>query len=194
MLPGHSGSISIPDSQHVIITESEFLIELNVEIIVGAYASVTYLLQNNNQPISSRVITFRLTGSYAQVTCSGAMVLQGAQQYNLSISQLHEADHTASSVDLKMVVDGTAQCTYNGMITITESGTKSVASQSHKALVISSTGTVTSEPKLEVLTHDVVCNHGSAIAYVNPEHMHYLMSRGISELCARKLIVTGFLV
>ena len=194
ILPEHSGDISIPDNQHVVITESELLTELNIEISIGAHASVIYLLQNNNQQTSSRVIRFKLQGSYAQATCSGALLLQGIQQYSLSIVQLHEADHTTSVVDLKMVVDGNAQCVYNGMITIKESGTKSVASQSHKALVVSPTASVISQPKLEVLTHDVVCNHGSAISYVNPEHMHYLMSRGISELCAKKLIVTGFLV
>ena len=113
--------------------------------------------------------------------------------YQVAINQIHKAPKTCSSVVLKMVVKDRAHCAYKGRIFIDEQGSKTEASQHHKALVLSPKASVTSEPTLEVLTHDVVCNHGSAIAYLNQEHLEYLMSRGISDQHAERLIVDSFL-
>ncbi len=191
--PATSGLIVIPAYQHVTIQEEDTITNLVVEIIIEAHASVTYVLQKNNQETSSRHITFVLKGAYAQVLCSGSLCARNAEKYDLTILQLHCASHTKSSVALKMVVDDAALCLYRGTIVIEPSATKSVAEQQHKALVLSEHGKVTSEPQLEVLTNDVICNHGSAISYVNPEQMHYLMSRGLSESVAKNCIVNGFL-
>ena len=188
-----SGRLIIPDYQQVIIEESEDLIALTLEIIVGAYASVTYTLQSKNHLISQRNITFTLVGDHGAVECTSKGFYGTNQRYALTINQVHQGAHTTSSVSLQMVVNEAAHCSYSGMITIGKFATKSVASQSHKTIVLSSFAHVTSEPRLEVLTNDVQCNYGSAISYLNLQELHYLMSRGLTEDSAKQLIIDGFL-
>jgi Fe-S cluster assembly protein SufD len=45
---------------------------------------------------------------------------------------------------------------------------------------------------LEILNNDVRCTHGATIAPVDPEHLFYLQSRGISRAVAERMVVQGF--
>ena len=47
-------------------------------------------------------------------------------------------------------------------------------------------------PMLEIHNDDVKCSHATTITDVNDEQLHYLMSRGIDQQQARKLIIEGF--
>ena len=49
-------------------------------------------------------------------------------------------------------------------------------------------------PELEVLANEVSAAHGAASAPINPEQMHYLMSRGLSKEEATSMMVEGFLI
>jgi len=199
-MPTHSyivldgvSSITIPKNSNVVMYESDCINNAQVTITIAEYASVEYVLQKNIQEVSTRTITFILLGVHARVVCKGTLLLKNQQRYDLTINQCHESAYTTSSIEIKMVLDNASQASYAGKICIKEKATKSIASQIHKALVVSTAASVRSEPNLEVLTHDVVCNHGSAISYITPDHLHYLMSRGILHNKAEELIIAGFL-
>ena len=49
-------------------------------------------------------------------------------------------------------------------------------------------------PELEVKAHEVSAAHGAASGPIDPEQLHYLMSRGLSLDDASSTIVEGFLL
>lgn len=47
-------------------------------------------------------------------------------------------------------------------------------------------------PSLRIETNDVRCSHGSTTGRINQEEVHYLTSRGISSLEARRMLILGY--
>jgi len=66
--------------------------------------------------------------------------------------------------------------------------------EQNRNLVLSEGTRADSIPNLEIETGDIVgAGHASATGRFDDEHLFYLMSRGIPEDEARKLVVLGFL-
>src|SRR6185369_14338611 len=42
------------------------------------------------------------------------------------------------------------------------------------------------------LANDLRCTHGATLGYVEPEHLYYLMARGLPRVAAQRLIVEAF--
>lgn len=135
---------------------------------------------------------FILDGKKASVEVAGSYLLT-KNKSNFEVLQLHKAPQTASSVELKTVLDDTADFEYRGMIKIEQSAAGSSAHQENKNLVVSNQAKALSIPSLEVLNNDVQCGHGSAVSYINHEHLFYLESRGIVHDVAKKMIIQGFI-
>jgi Fe-S cluster assembly protein SufD len=47
-------------------------------------------------------------------------------------------------------------------------------------------------PGLEIDADDLKCSHGSTIGTLDREQLFYLRSRGLSDVEARRIVVTGF--
>lgn len=135
---------------------------------------------------------FILDGKQASVEVYGSYLLT-KNKSNFEVVQLHKASQTSSSVELKTVLDGTADFEYRGIIKIEQSASGSSAHQENKNLVVSSQAKALSIPSLEALNDDVQCGHGSAVSYINQEHLFYLASRGIMHNAAKKMIIQGFI-
>jgi Fe-S cluster assembly protein SufD len=60
-------------------------------------------------------------------------------------------------------------------------------------LLLSDDAEANSMPGLEILADNVKCSHGATSGQVDEEEMFYLLSRGIPQKVAKRLIVTGFL-
>ena len=52
----------------------------------------------------------------------------------------------------------------------------------------------TIKPNLIIDNNDIIANHSSYIGYFNKDKMFYLMSRGLSETQAQKLLIKSFLI
>ena len=133
-----------------------------------------------------------LAGQKSKVDVVGSYLLIDKIS-TFDVLQLHTAPKTTSSVELKTVLDGTAQFEYRGNIKIEQSAPGSSAHQENKNLVVSSQAKALSIPSLEALNDDVQCGHGSAVSYINEDHLFYLASRGIAQHVAKKMIIDGFI-
>lgn len=136
---------------------------------------------------------FMLLGKHSQVTVSGSYLLSAHALAIFEVIQLHKALNTISTVMLKTVLDDKAKFEYRGTITLKPEAQGSKAHQTNKNLIVSSHAQALSIPVLEALADDVQCGHGSAVSYVQEDHLFYLASRGIVQEQAKKMIVLGFL-
>lgn len=123
------------------------------------------------------------------VTCVG----QAQERAVIMTQQQHYAPHTHSRVLLRGSLHESARLYYRGNIVIGHSAVQAHADQQAHILLIGEHARARALPALEVLTHDVHCKHGSAIGYVDEQHIEYLCARGIERADAQRMVINGFL-
>lgn len=83
--------------------------------------------------------------------------------------------------------------TFNGIGHIIK-GAKGVdAQQESRVLMLSDKARSDANPILLIDENDVTAGHAASIGQVDPEDMYYLMSRGLDQATAERLVVRGFL-
>lgn len=175
-------------AQVVYITGS--VQDLSLQVTLDARACFTQLF--SSKQIEKRKQSFVLAGEKSKVEVVGSyLLIDGVSTFD--VVQLHVAQNTLSNVNIKTVLDGTAQFEYRGTIRIEQSAQGSHAHQENKNLIVSNNAKALSIPSLEALNNDVKCGHGSAISYINEDHLFYLASRGIEHTVAKKMIIQGFI-
>ena len=65
--------------------------------------------------------------------------------------------------------------------------------QSSRALVLSEDQTCEITPILLIDENDVLAGHAASVGQVDPKQLYYLMSRGIDEKTAQRMVIRGFL-
>jgi Fe-S cluster assembly protein SufD len=134
-----------------------------------------------------------LTGPGARSEVAGVVLGQGRQHFDHHTAHVHQAPHTWSNLDFKVALAGRARSAYTGLIRIDTSAPHSEAYQENRNLMLSDRCRADTIPELEILTDEVGCSHGATVAPVDPGHLFYLQSRGISASQALRLVVSGFL-
>ena len=138
-------------------------------------------------------IDVRLCGQGAQAMVKGLYFASATQQITCITRQEHVAPDCISTVAIRGVVVDAARTHYEGTIFVSPVGVGTQAEQSNKNMLFGATARATSKPRLEALTNDVQCAHGSAVGRVDSEQLFYVQSRGLSVSEAKKMLVEGFL-
>jgi Fe-S cluster assembly protein SufD len=134
-----------------------------------------------------------LEGPGANVELVGFLCGEGKQHFDHHTVHDHRAPHTYSDLDFKVVLKDKARSAYTGLIRIEPDAPQSEAYQENRNLLLTEGAKAESIPELEILTDDVKCTHGATMGNLDPEHLFYLMSRGLSRGEALRLIVGGFI-
>lgn len=92
----------------------------------------------------------------------------------------------------KCVVDGAGHAVFNGRILVRQGAQRTDSAQSSRNLLLTGRAHVDTKPQLEILADDVKCAHGATVGQLDPEHVFYLRSRGLSEVAARNLLTYAF--
>lgn len=128
----------------------------------------------------------------SQALVKGAYALHQTQKSNIRVTQHHKGCLSESQVIINGVATDAACIDYAGIITIELNAIKSIAQQENKTILWSQKARAQSVPSLEVKTNDVQCAHGSAIGYLNKDHLWYAQTRGMSSVQAQKLLLKSF--
>ena len=106
----------------------------------------------------------------------------------------HLSPHSNSSLCVNSACANKGHAIGTGLLIIEENCDGSDAGQVFKNLLLSEDAKAEAIPELEVLSDDVSAAHGAASSSVDPEQIHYLMSRGYSREDAKTEILEGFLI
>ncbi|EHD1152742.1 Fe-S cluster assembly protein SufD, partial [Listeria monocytogenes] len=82
---------------------------------------------------------------------------------------------------------------FNGIGHIKHGASKSDAQQESRVLMLSPEARGDANPILLIDENDVVAGHAASVGRVDPLQLFYLMSRGISQKEAERLVIHGFL-
>ena len=105
----------------------------------------------------------------------------------------HLAPNCKSYQKIKNVLEGDSNAVYQGKILVKDIAQKTDAYQLSKALILDDKAEFNAKPELEIYADDVKCSHGSTSGSIDEDAIHYLMTRGIELLVAKKLLINGFL-
>ncbi|MBI2996631.1 MAG: Fe-S cluster assembly protein SufD [Candidatus Melainabacteria bacterium] len=157
-------------------------------------AEFTNLIVALGSGISRVTHNIDLTGKNSSAITYGIVLGSGLQIFDHHTQINHIAPYTKSHLDFRVALKDKAQSAYTGNLMISKEAIKSDALQENRNLLLSKDAKAESIPELEILTNDVVkCNHGVTIGQVDKEQIYYLMTRGLSEKDAEKIVVEGFL-
>lgn len=134
-----------------------------------------------------------LNGDGAGVRLLSANHLKENKELDQRTYQNHLYRGASSNLLYANVLDDESSSIFSGMILVAEGAHDTSAYQSNRNLILSPRAEANSLPGLEILADRVQCSHGSATSSISPEEIFYLLSRGIPEQTARRMIAQGFL-
>lgn len=105
----------------------------------------------------------------------------------------HIGPNGISDVDVKSVTEGTSKFTFAGNIKVAKEAEKVDANLYNKNLQLSKTSVVVTEPKLDISTKEISCNHGCTVSSVDPEQVYMLNTRGFNDSQANKILTDAFI-
>jgi FeS assembly protein SufD len=190
------------------------------EVHLGEYAEVTYSSINNlgaNFNIlsnkksvgqrDSKVIwsSGHLGGAYTRSRLESLMEDQGATSENIEVvfgsdaqrfdavsNITHIGSTTSGHAISKGVVKDRARVVFKGMIRISKNAKNSRAYLAEHGMILGKEARADAIPGLEIETNEVKATHSASVAQINEEQIFYLMSRGMTEDEAKRLIIVGF--
>ncbi|WNZ90270.1 Fe-S cluster assembly protein SufD [Streptococcus iniae] len=83
--------------------------------------------------------------------------------------------------------------TFNGIGHIIKGAKGADAQQESRVLMLSDKARSDANPILLIDENEVTAGHAASIGQVDPEDMYYLMSRGLDQATAERLVIRGFL-
>ena len=105
----------------------------------------------------------------------------------------HNSPYCRSYQVIKTVLNDQSKGVYQGKIYVKNQAQKTNAYQLSKTLILNDKSEFNAKPELEIYADDVKCSHGSTSGSIDENSIYYLMTRGISEIDAKQLLIKGFL-
>lgn len=159
----------------------------------AADASINWALGLMNE--GSQIIdnTTNLIGDRSTSELKSVVVGTGDQKINLTSKIVQYGKGTNGYILKHGVMRENASSVFNGIGYIKHGGTKSIANQESRVLMLSENARGDANPILLIDEDDVEAGHAASVGRVDPEQLYYLMSRGISQKEAERLVIHGFL-
>jgi Fe-S cluster assembly protein SufD len=155
----------------------------NVQWIIG---EMNY---GNSMSDTTSILKGNGSVSDAKVICVGTE----DQKLNLTTRAVHIGKNSSSDMITRAVMRDQSTAIINGITKIEKGATGTNGQQTEKVLMLSPKARGDANPILLIDEDDVKAGHAASVGQVNPDQVHYLMSRGITKAEAERLIIYGFL-
>ena len=136
-------------------------------------------------------LSFKSENSSADIY--SASILKNKEHQEIKTVMRHAKPNCKSYQKIKNILTGSSRAVFQGKVKVLDEAQKTDAYQLSKGLILDENSEFNAKPELEIYADDVKCSHGSTSGNVDREAIYYLMTRGISEKIATKIIIKGFL-
>lgn len=130
-------------------------------------------------------------GSHAEL--KAVAISSGKQVQGIDTRVTNYAPHSIGHILQHGVILESGTLTFNGIGHIIRGAKGADAQQESRVLMLSDKARSDANPILLIDENDVTAGHAASIGQVDPEDMYYLMSRGIDQDTAERLVIRGFL-
>jgi Fe-S cluster assembly protein SufB len=122
-----------------------------------------------------------------------SLAFAGDQQHQDAGGKIvHVAPNTTSAIVSKSVSRGSGRSSYRGLLKVHEGATNSSSTVRCDALLLDELSRSDTYPTMEVDEERVNIGHEASVSRLGEDQLFYLMSRGIDEESAAKMVVNGF--
>ena len=133
-----------------------------------------------------------LRGEGSQSHSLGVAFAGPGQNQDTGSKVIHAAPNTTSTIRAKSISKGGGISTYRGYVSATHAAAGSKSSVNCDALLIDDGSVSNTYPSMKVTTDKVDVAHEATVGKIGEEELFYLMSRGLSQDAAMRMIVSGF--
>jgi Fe-S cluster assembly protein SufD len=148
-------------------------------------------MMNDGNTVAENVTNLVGDGSYGDAKT--VVVGRGEQVQNFTTNIVHFGKRSEGYILKHGVVKDSATSIFNGIGKIEHGASKSNAEQESRVLMLSEKARGDANPILLIDEDDVTAGHAASVGRVDPLQLYYLMSRGISQAEAERLVIHGFL-
>lgn len=166
---------------------------VNREVTVADHATVDW----QNAEFNDGNVIIRLAsqlngeGATSHTNVIGLTTKKQTQGFVTTI--LNRGRHSVGHIFQRGVILNRSTLVFNGIGKIIKGAKGSDAQQESRVLMLSRRARGDANPLLLIDENDVTAGHAASVGRVDENQMYYLMSRGISEQVARKLVIRGFM-
>ncbi len=165
--------------------------EMTIEVTLKENSELTFISICNTSTNTKRTITLQGKGSaYSEHTI---LVGKGNDKIDITSTVINEAKESKAKVEVRGVLDGNSQAHVVGNMRVKHGACKSDSRLSQHLLLLDN-ARAEAFPYLEIDENDVTAGHAATVRPIDPEHLFYLRSRGLSENEARALLVQSFVM
>ena len=125
-------------------------------------------------------------------TLSIAFASEGQHQ-DAGAKMVHCAPNTSSRIISKSISKDGGRSSYRGLVKVDKNAKDCKSNVVCDALILDPESRSDTYPYIEVDEENVVIEHEASVSKIAEEQLFYLMSRGLSEVEASSMIVTGFI-
>lgn len=130
-------------------------------------------------------------GSHAEVKVIA--ISTGKQFQGIDTRVTNYGRHSIGNILQHGVILEKSNLVFNGIGHIIKGAKRANAQQESRVLMLSKRGRGDANPILLIDDNDVVAGHAASVGRIDEEKMYYLMSRGLPEKLAQRLVIRGFL-
>ncbi|MAF13514.1 MAG: Fe-S cluster assembly protein SufB [Parcubacteria group bacterium] len=115
------------------------------------------------------------------------------QHQDTGAKVIHLASNTTSNIVSKSISKDGGRSSYRGLVQVAKQANNCKVKVNCDALLVDKKSRSDTYPLMKINNKKVTVEHEASVSKVNEEQLFYLMSRGLSQEEAERMIVTGFL-
>ena len=136
---------------------------------------------------------YKRQGQGSQADLKVVAASSGRQVQGIDTCVTNYGQHTVGHILQHGVILERGTLTFNGIGHILKGAKGADAQQESRVLMLSDQARADANPILLIDENEVTAGHAASIGQVDPEDMYYLMSRGLDQETAERLVIRGFL-
>lgn len=134
-----------------------------------------------------------LKGRGSQANLKVVALSSGRQVQGIDTRVTNFGHHSVGHILQHGVILEKGTLTFNGIGHIIRGAKGADAQQESRVLMLSDKARSDANPILLIDENEVTAGHAASIGQVDPDDMYYLMSRGLDQATAERLVIRGFL-
>jgi Fe-S cluster assembly scaffold protein SufB len=161
------------------------------EVLDSSSLRMNFMYNGGSATRSKSVVD--ASGHSAKAEINELVVGSGEQRFDITTNVVNSARGSSALLESRAVLMDSSTCLLKGSAEITREASGSESGVNERGMILDGGARMDSIPSMRINNNDVKASHSSATAPIDEEELFYLMSRGASELLAKKMVVNGFL-
>ena len=161
--------------------------------IVDANGTMEWVDGNVGSGMNMKYPCCILKGDYARGTVISVAYASRDQHQDTGAKMIHIGQNTSSTIISKSICRAGGKVDYRGMVKQLDNAKGARAHVECDTLILDDQSSSDTIPLNQGKNKDIYLEHEASVSKVNEEELFYLMSRGLTEEQATKMIVMGFI-